>query len=97
VSKPSELYAITDAGGYVFLGTPSVSLVEDGFLVLCEEAAMRADMTLVGLELRWGNGNTSSTWMDDPVTVFPGSTFTGRLTIQIDGQLVGPLLRAFGV
>jgi len=93
----SELYAITDAGGYVLLGEPSASLGTHGFIVVSKESTMRADMTLVGLELRWGNGDVSSTWMDAPVKVFPGDTFTGRLTIQFNGQMVGPYVRASGV
>lgn len=88
----NEMYAITREGGYVLLGEPTASLVENGFLIKAE-AMMKAEMVLNGLELRWSDGNTSKSWMD-PVKVFPGCSFTAFLTVEIKDQMVGPLVRA---
>lgn len=89
----NEMYAITREGGYVLLGEPTASLEKSGFLVRAD-ARMEAEMVLNGIELRWDDGHTSKAWMDDPVKVFPGCTFTAFLTVYVEDQMVGPILKA---
>lgn len=89
----SQVYAITDHDGYVLLGEPRVEMAPCGFIVRAE-AMMRAKMRLVGLELRWDGLEPSSTWMEQPIEVWPGAIFHAKLEIHISEQIIGPMMVA---